>query len=101
MPLSDEDIRRIVALGHQQVMFTVERGEIKHLRNRRGKCIFLGDGCTIYQDRPEGCRLYPVVYESVENRAVLDEGCPHRKEFRVTFKKSKQVSRLYRSLMRR
>jgi Fe-S-cluster containining protein len=101
MPLSDEDISRIAALGHQQTTFVVEMRGMKCLRNRRGRCVFLVDGCAIYQDRPEGCRLYPVVYDSVENRAVLDDECPYRKEFRVTFKKSKQVSRLYRSLMRR
>jgi Fe-S-cluster containining protein len=37
--------------------------------------------CLIYDDRPEGCRSYPVIYEG---RARLDEECPHRGEFTMS-----------------
>ena len=32
--------------------------------------------CSIYDVRPKGCQMYPVVLND-EDRAVLDDGCPH------------------------
>ena len=32
--------------------------------------------CSIYEFRPKGCQMYPVVLND-EDRAVLDDGCPH------------------------
>ncbi len=47
-------------------------------------CIFLGsDGrCTVWADRPEGCRLYPAVWDDGLRAAVLDaDYCPHTDGF--------------------
>ncbi len=49
-------------------------------------CVFLGhDGlCTVWYDRPEGCRLYPAIWDELDGRAVLDEDyCPHTDGFRI------------------
>jgi len=32
--------------------------------------------CSIYEFRPKGCQMYPVVLND-EDRAVLDDACPH------------------------
>ena len=32
--------------------------------------------CSIYEFRPKGCRMYPVVLND-DDRAVVDEECPH------------------------
>lgn len=48
-------------------------------------CAFLVDGrCAVYPVRPEGCRLYPAVWDEALRSAVLDdEVCPHTGRFRV------------------
>ncbi len=98
MPLTRRDIERIVSLGYHEELFVVECEGLKRLRNIQGRCFFLGDCCKIYHDRPEGCTLYPTVFDEVEKRAVLDEDCPYSREFRISFKRSKQMSRLYATL---
>jgi len=82
MPLLDEDVARIERLGFRRDMFSYvdERGT-RRLRNVEGRCIFLDPTsreCTIYEHRPLGCRIYPVVY--VEGLGVSVDGiCPARK----------------------
>ncbi len=47
-------------------------------------CVFLGDDgrCTVWEARPEGCRLYPAIWGEFEERAILDEDyCPHTDGF--------------------
>ncbi len=47
-------------------------------------CLFLGpDGrCGVHEVRPEGCRLYPAVWDEGLREVVLDEDyCPHTDEF--------------------
>lgn len=46
-------------------------------------CFFLRDGlCSVYEDRPEGCRLYPAVTDG-ESVFLDNEHCPHTTEFRL------------------
>lgn len=47
-------------------------------------CVFLDEvgRCTIHAVRPEGCRLYPAVFDDPVPRAILDdEYCPHTDGF--------------------
>jgi len=79
MPLTKEDIERIEALGYVREYFVVEgKDGIPRLRNINGHCVFLDTAtgkCRIYQHRPLGCRLYPLVY--VPGRGVdIDPLCP-------------------------
>jgi Fe-S-cluster containining protein len=49
-------------------------------------CWFLGDDgrCRVWQDRPEGCRLYPAAWDDGLRQAVLDEDyCPHTDGFEL------------------
>ncbi len=78
MPLTEEDIRRIEALGYRRGQFAVQRDGVWRLRNLNGKCFFLGDDglCQIYEHRPMGCRLYPVI--EVDGECSVDtEFCPY------------------------
>ena len=47
------------------------------LRNRQGYCVFYDTKkrlCSVYTDRPAGCRVYPVIVDE-EKGIVLDEIC--------------------------
>jgi Fe-S-cluster containining protein len=78
MELLPEDIERIVALGYKLRDFAIFDGEIWRLRNVDGHCVFLNPStmeCTIYENRPIGCRLYPLVYDDIEG-PYIDKECP-------------------------
>ena len=98
MSLSDSDIVRIRRLGFQDFS-TFRRDGYQYLRNLSGKCVFHnGKACTIYRHRPEGCRLYPAVFDENEGIVILHQHCPHYEEFRMTPKISRRVIRLVRKL---
>ena len=96
MPLTKEDARRISALGFDQKDFLLDEDGWLQLRNTmEGRCFFLSYGlCSIYPDRPEGCRLYPVVFDVDGAEAVLDPDCQHRDGFRLSAEKGRHVDRL-------
>jgi Fe-S-cluster containining protein len=99
MPLSNSDIARITHIGFSEGFFVQERNGVKRLRNRLGRCVFHnGEMCTIYADRPEGCRIYPVVLNVDMKRAVHDRGCPNRERFRITRDTSRRLIKLVRTL---
>lgn len=90
MPLTEEDARRLEALGHAREAFSFRNPETGHLQLRTvdpapgetaRPCYFLRDGrCIAYEHRPQGCRIYPLVLNE-EGRLLRDEDCPHRREF--------------------
>jgi Fe-S-cluster containining protein len=85
MPLIKSDIERLRSLGFIREEFTIEVKEEIRLRNVSGKCYFLkGKLCSVYKNRPEGCRIYPLVFEEDSNKYVLDSFCPYRKSFTIS-----------------
>ena len=85
MPLSRVDIERISGQGYRFRDFVVKRGKERHLKNNNGRCVFLGDdGCKIYSIRPEGCRLYPLVYDDNRGKVFVHDLCPYGREFKVS-----------------
>lgn len=99
MPLSSSDIARISGLGFSKSYFIVEKNGNRQLKNLSGRCVFHnGQRCTIYNHRPEGCRLYPVVFHEATGEAVLDSYCPHHGEFQLTPSTSREVIKLVRKL---
>ena len=85
MPLSNGDIEQIKGLGFDYDYFVVSRDGQLQLKNYGGRCVFNdGKQCLIYENRPEGCKLYPIVYDEDKNCAVLDEDCPHRNSFKIS-----------------
>lgn len=83
MLLTHSDVKRISSLGYEIEEFAVKVGKEWRLKNVSGKCYFLTEnGCRIYNFRPEGCRLYPLVYHETRGKLVLDELCLYREEFK-------------------
>ena len=82
MLLSLEDIKRIEKLGFSRDFFVDEVDGWLQLKNKNGLCVFHdGSNCTIYDQRPHGCRLYPVIYDADADCAIIDEECPHGEYF--------------------
>ena len=99
MPLSNSDIVRIMTLGFPENFFAVKRNGNRQLRNLSGRCVFHnGQRCTIYSYRPEGCQIYPVVFNDDVGEAVLDSYCSHREKFQLTPGISRKVIKLVRKL---
>lgn len=82
MLLSDNDINRIKKLGYTYDFFVEKNKGWLQLKNKEGLCVFHnGIKCSIYKNRPEGCQLYPIIYDKDNNCAILDKECPYRTKF--------------------
>jgi uncharacterized protein len=82
MLLSYHDIEKIQEMGYDPQFFVLERNGWLQLKNHKGRCVFHnGMRCTIYKQRPEGCTLYPVVYDKDNNCATIDQECPQKQSF--------------------
>ena len=78
MELSSEDIERLERKGYHLKEFSVKNDGVTQLRNVNGYCYFYNRAngkCKIYEVRPVGCYLYPVVYLANEG-AIVDDLCP-------------------------
>jgi Fe-S-cluster containining protein len=99
MPLSLSDIDRIKDLGFAEDFFLDVVSGSRQLKNLSGRCVFHnGQQCTIYTDRPEGCQLYPVIFDEDKGQPVLDSYCPYHAEFQLTPSISRKLVRLVRKL---
>jgi uncharacterized protein len=95
MILTTSDIQTIEKLGYEKPFFVSERNGWLELKNKKGRCVFHnGTRCTIYDYRPEGCVLYPIVYEKNHRMAILDSDCPQRHYFMVSQDKVQQLHTL-------
>lgn len=80
MLLTNDDAARLASEGY------FETDGYLQLRTQDAEgspCFFLRDGlCSVYESRPEGCRLYPAVTDG--EKVFLDnEHCPHTTEFKL------------------
>ena len=83
MTLTEADVGRLEAVGQRGFYFVNDDHDLQ-LLNVDGHCIFLvGGRCSVHDDRPEGCRLYPLILDVGHNQVVRDTFCPHRDEFAV------------------
>ena len=102
MPLSRIDIERISRQGYRFKDFVVKRKRERHLKNRKGRCVFLGDkGCKIYSFRPEGCRLYPMVYNENYRKVVIHGLCPYGHEFQVSGEDKENLCVFFKKLSKK
>lgn len=77
MELLAEDIERITSAGFKLEDFAVEKDGIYRLKNVDGHCVFYDTStrrCKIYDIRPVGCRLYPLIYDG--EKVDVDRTCP-------------------------
>lgn len=99
MLLSKKDITRLEKRGFSKKFFVRYDAEgYALLRNRDGYCVFYDcqkHRCSVYADRPSGCRVYPVILDE-EAGIVLDRICPSRNTISDNEKelKGKRVLRL-------
>jgi Fe-S-cluster containining protein len=101
MPLTEADVERIEKLGFERDEFTLKVGGETRLRNRRGRCFFLEEGvCRVYASRPDGCRIYPLIYDVDAHRFIFDSVCPHTAEFKTTKEDKDHLRHLIRKLDR-
>ena len=101
MPLSNLDIKRMLKLGCRLEYFAVETKTGWRLKNSSGRCVFLlEEGCGMYPHRPEGCRLYPLVYDENLKKAVIDSLCPYGYEFEVQKNDVERLRNLIEKLIR-
>jgi hypothetical protein len=99
MLLSKRDIKRLEKIGFSQREFA--RFDIQgyvQLKNREGYCVFYdreNRRCSVYIDRPLGCRVYPVILDE-EIGIVLDTICEARGSISAVEKrlKGKRVTSL-------
>jgi Fe-S-cluster containining protein len=99
MPLTRVDMRRIAREGFRLSDFAIKVGVEWRLRNSSGRCFFLSGGlCRIYSLRPEGCRLYPLVYNEDTGKPAIDDLCPHRVEFETDKEDVTSLIKLIRRL---
>ncbi|MEM1517134.1 MAG: YkgJ family cysteine cluster protein [Thermofilum sp.] len=78
MVLLRKDVERLERLGYRRGDFAVESGGFARLRNVDGYCYFYDKAtglCRVYEHRPLGCRLYPLVFDEVRG-VLLDPECP-------------------------
>jgi len=95
MVLTYRDIKNIQKIGYDRQFFVLEQNGWLQLKNYQGRCVFHnGKQCTIYFKRPEGCTLYPVVYDKNNNGAILDSECPQKYCFLLSKVKSQQLHKL-------
>ncbi len=101
MLLLEDDVQRIVSLGFKEGSFAVESDGFKMLRNSSaGRCVFHdGKQCTIYSNRPAGCRLYPIIFDEDLNHPAKDAFCPYRDEFDLSLKAKRELSDVYLRLI--
>jgi Fe-S-cluster containining protein len=81
MLLSKKDIKRLVDRGFRQNQFVrYDKSGYGVLKNRDGYCVFYDQVkrlCSVYVDRPAGCRVYPVIVDE-EKGVILDAICESR-----------------------
>jgi uncharacterized protein len=79
MELSNDDVKRLNMDGHLLEEFAVIDKQGTRLKNVDGYCYFFNrtnNNCKIYENRPMGCYIYPVVHVTNEGVAMIDELCP-------------------------
>jgi hypothetical protein len=78
MLLAIKDIKRLERKGFVKDFFVeIDKRGYAVLKNQDGYCVFYdlgGHKCSVYDDRPSGCRVYPVILDEEEG-IVLDEIC--------------------------
>jgi len=103
MLLSKKDIDRFEKKGFKSKYFSRQNNEgYVVLKNRKGHCIFFDveqKRCKIYEDRPMGCRLYPIIFDDMKG-IVADTLCPAKNKWTENRKshRGKKVIKLLKKI---
>lgn len=79
MLLSKADMQLLRELRYSLIDYTIcdNKGFIR-LKNMKGYCVFYDfktRKCKIYESKPLGCRIYPIMF-SEEEGVIVDDLCP-------------------------
>jgi len=92
MVLCKKDIKSLEKRGFNQSQFiNFDKNGYAVLKNRDGYCVFYdlkNRKCSVYEDRPKGCRVYPVILEE-ETGVIIDDICQSRNTITLEEKKIK------------
>lgn len=92
MLLSNSDIQNIENIGYKKKNFVRINNRWFYLKNKNGRCVFHnGKKCMIYDNRPEGCKLYPLIFDEEHKKAIVDKDCPYDKIFKFNKKDVNQL----------
>ena len=95
MLLSTQDIDRLLKQGYSRDFFVREQKGFYFLKNANGGCVFHdGRSCTVYNHRPRGCQLYPLIYDEATTTVIQDTYCPYHHLFPLTSLQEQQVKQL-------
>jgi len=95
MLLTEADLERLAAVRPDEGFWFEADDGFLQLHTRDGPAAQGGEGrpcwfldpagrCTVWSERPEGCRLYPAIWDEGLRAAVLDaDYCPHTDGFRL------------------
>ena len=103
MLLSKKDMDRLEKKGFKSKYFSRQNNEgYVVLKNRKGHCIFFDveqKRCKIYEDRPMGCRLYPIIFDDMKG-IVADTLCPAKNKWTENRKshRGKKVIKLLKKI---
>ena len=79
MLLSKTDIRLLEKIGFARESFAYcDKHGFVQLRNTNGHCVFYDAKqrcCKVYRNRPQGCRIYPIIFSDMEG-VIVDDICP-------------------------
>ena len=67
-----------------QEIFDYIRDEAEDSRIKPGYCVLFDSKtklCKVYENRPQGCRFYPLTFNLDTKLCVLDEDCPRPELF--------------------
>jgi len=94
MLLSNKDIEKIQNKGYKINYFVRRKNDWLKLKNKDKKCVFHnGKFCSIYDNRPDGCNFYPLIFDDEYKNILVDEECPFKDNFRFN---SYDIKRLYK-----
>lgn len=102
MILVREDVEALRELGLSPERFSEVRGGFLRLKNLEGACAFLDRArglCRVYERRPLGCRVYPLVFDE-ERGVTLDSECPLAPRWAQECNKLEEGVALLRHLLR-
>ncbi|HLN89440.1 MAG TPA: YkgJ family cysteine cluster protein [Candidatus Binatia bacterium] len=103
MLLSKKDIKRLEEKGFSENQFVdFDSQGYAQLKNRDSYCVFYdleNRQCSVYEDRPTGCRVYPVIFHEGKG-IILDDICESRKSITRSEKnlKGKRVIKLLETI---
>ena len=100
MLLSQQDIKKLVHHGYHRDFFCREHDGWLMLKNSEGRCVFHdGTQCTVYPHRPQGCLVYPLIFDEETKSVILDSECPYHMLFSMTRKQQLEVHELVQQII--